>query len=371
MKKRLICTALVFAFMLSLMPCAFAASGFNNFRRTNTYPEGKFTDVPSGCWFEENVKSAYEMGLAKGTGDTAFSPSKPITLAETITFAARIHKIYNTGRSDFAVSDPWYNTYVDYAVTNGIVSEYARSINLDKPAVRGDFAAVLACSVPEEALPALNEINNIPDVSAFDEREGYIRVLYAAGVLTGSDEYGSFRPDDTISRSEAVAIVTRVADPSLRKTFTLKEKPFEPVDMYKLANFYSLKKSMSDAEFRQAYNAALEFLAPLANLHPVDQMYCLTWGLREMFENSGEYSTSTPHYNDPYGYFILGIASCAGCARATGLCLNILGLNYEHVNENQWSHQWARVEFEGEYFICDPFGLYFGYEPAPYEHPYF
>lgn len=51
----------------------------------------------------------------------------------------------------------------------------------------------------------------------------------------------------------------------------------------------------------------------------------------------------TPHYNDPYGYFILHTASCAGSTRATGLCLN---------------------------WICDPFGLYCGPEEAPYEHPY-
>lgn len=51
------------------------------------------------------------------------------------------------------------------------------------------------------------------------------------------------------------------------------------------------------------------------------------------------YSTDEPHYNDPYGYFVSGVASCAGCARATGLCLDMLGIPYEHMNENQWSHQ--------------------------------
>ena len=38
------------------------------------------------------------------------------------------------------------------------------------------------------------------------------------------------------------------------------------------------------------------------------------------------YTTSTPHYNDPYGYFVAGVSSCAGCTRATGLCLNMLGI---------------------------------------------
>ena len=57
---------------------------------------------------------------------------------------------------------------------------------------------------------------------------------------------------------------------------------------------------------------------------------------------------------------------------ATALCLDILGIPYEHVNENQYSHQWCRVPMEdGGYWICDAFGLYCGPEPEPYQHPYF
>ena len=95
--------------------------------------------------------------------------------------------------------------------------------------------------------------------------------------------------------------------------------------------------------------------------------------LRDMVD-SGQvaYSTSAAHYNDPYGYFVAGVSSCAGCTRATGLCLNILGIPYEHVNENQYAHQWCRVKMpDGSYWICDAYGLYVGPEPAPYQHPYF
>ena len=48
-----------------------------------------------------------------------------------------------------------------------------------------------------------------------------VYTLYRAGVLTGSDDAGSFRPNTTIRRSEAAAIVTRMADPDLREQFTL------------------------------------------------------------------------------------------------------------------------------------------------------
>ena len=42
------------------------------------------------------------------------------------------------------------------------------------------------------------------------------------GVLTGNDSRGTFRPDSSITRAEASAILNRVLDASKRKTFTLE-----------------------------------------------------------------------------------------------------------------------------------------------------
>ncbi len=139
-----------------------------------------------------------------------------------------------------------------------------------------------------------------------------------------------------------------------------------------LANYKSLKKKMSDQEFQQAYDVAYQLVAPLAGMSRQDQLVGVATGIR-MGVDLGvvTYTTEAPHYNDPYGYFVTGVGSCAGCTRATGLCLNILGIPYEHVNENQWGHQWCRVPMgDGTYWICDAYGLYCGPEPAPYKHPY-
>ena len=145
---------------------------------------------------------------------------------------------------------------------------------------------------------------------------------------------------------------------------------FIPVPMSQLANLSSLQKKASNEELAQAYAIAVELVAPYANLSIEEQLYGIAASLRQLFNNGMTYSMSAPHYNDPYGYFVLGTASCAGCTRATGLCLNILGISYEHVNENQYSHQWCRINVNGVYWICDAYGLYCGQEPAPYEHPY-
>ena len=143
------------------------------------------------------------------------------------------------------------------------------------------------------------------------------------------------------------------------------------VALNKLNNYKSLKKNMSDAEFQAAYDVAYAVVAPIKDKSRSEQLMTIAGVIRYLVDSGlVVYSTSEPHYNDPYGYFVKGVSSCAGCTRATGLCLNILGIPYEHVNENQWSHQWCRVQMEdGSYWICDAYGLYCGPEPAPYKHP--
>ena len=97
------------------------------------------------------------------------------------------------------------------------------------------------------------------------------------------------------------------------------------VSIGSLANINSLKKKCSDAEFQAAYAAAAQVVTHLIGLSREEQLYGIAATLRSMVD-SGQvrYSTETAHYNDPYGYLVLGVASCAGCTRITGLCLNML-----------------------------------------------
>ena len=146
---------------------------------------------------------------------------------------------------------------------------------------------------------------------------------------------------------------------------------WSPVPLKDLANYKSLKKKMTDEQYQAAYQEAVNLVLPVALSSREEQLTYIAAALRERFDSGMSYSMDADHYNDPYGYFVLGSASCAGCTRATGLCLNVLGIPYEHVNENQYSHQWCRVPVGGTYWICDAYGLYCGPEPAPYQHPYF
>ena len=226
MGKRTLSLLLILVLLCGLAPAVLAAgASLSNFRKVNEYPEGQFTDVKDGDWFAEYVEAGYEFGLIKGTSESTYSPDNNITIAQSITLAARLHAIFNTGSESFVQGSPWYQVYVDYAVENGIIgtNEYS---NYDAKATRAQFACILAAAFPDTALKKINAVayGAIPDVTGNEYCGASVYKLYNAGVLTGSDGYGTFHPTNNIKRSEVAAIVTRMADTGLRKTYTLISK---------------------------------------------------------------------------------------------------------------------------------------------------
>ena len=148
MRKRVLSLLLAAVLAIGMLPSAFA--GYENFAAQTVYTPGQFTDVTQDAWYAENVRTAYEYGLINGKSETTFAPDSPLTVAEAVKLAATLHSIYNTGSAEFASSSPWYQTYVDYALQNGILSA-ARS-DYTSPATRAVFASGLAAALPGQAL---------------------------------------------------------------------------------------------------------------------------------------------------------------------------------------------------------------------------
>ena len=113
-----------------------------------------------------------------------------------------------------------YQPYVDYAMENGLIAQGDFSSYTAK-ATRAQMAYLFCNALPQGTLAEINSISSIPDVSASHPYAKEIQTLYKAGVLTGSDMYGTFNPDSNIIRAEAAAILSRVALPDQRKDVVL------------------------------------------------------------------------------------------------------------------------------------------------------
>lgn len=220
--KRFVSLFLCFAVVFTLCGTALADNGrLEHFLLYNEWSDDVFGDVGPTDWFYDSVRSAYRMGLLSGTQEGVFSPGGNVTLGETVALAARIHSLYARAHTEFPDSDPWYQSYVDYALENHIIAGGYGDYNA--PARRSEFASILVRALPPEFLPAINTVENnaIPDVPYSKAYAGAVYSLYRAGILTGSDENGSFLPETNISRAEAAAVAERITLESARKTVLL------------------------------------------------------------------------------------------------------------------------------------------------------
>ncbi len=186
--------------------------------KKNTYADGQFTDVAPADWYSAGVKAVYELGLMYGQSEDCFNAPGEVSVAETVVLAARLHKLYHIGSSEFELGETWYGPYVSYGEENGIIAAGEEVLRV---ATRARFADILARALPPEALEQINAINMdaIPDVKSGDEYAESVYLLYRAGVLTGSGPRGIFSPDSGICRAEAAVILARMADKSLRQSF--------------------------------------------------------------------------------------------------------------------------------------------------------
>ena len=139
--------------------------------------------------------------------------------------AEELHQLDHTGEVSLKNGGAnWYDSYVNYAVVNGIIEkDYANytKAQMNAPVTRGEFVHIFHGA--EEAYKAINTVadNAIPDVKTTDKFAPEIYEFYRAGILTGSDAKGTFHSASTIKRSEAAAILLRMFEASARKSIIL------------------------------------------------------------------------------------------------------------------------------------------------------
>ena len=223
MKKKVLIGLAASALLAFGAFCPFASAA--GFAKANTYTAGLFGDVPESEWYASSVSSAYELGFMKGISENLFSPDGSMTAAEAITIAARVHDAYYAKNTVFSQNGAhWYDEYVSYAEENGIIEKNMFGTDdYENPVKRSDMALIFSNAVPEDYLTAKNAVDEIPDVPETNRYYDRLLLLYKAGVIMGNDEFGTFLPNNNITRAEAAAIIGRIALPGTRLEKTLTD----------------------------------------------------------------------------------------------------------------------------------------------------
>lgn len=188
---------------------------------TPDIPYNGYPDVEESAWYgaerEGVVKEATQLGLFKGDEKGNFNPGATLTLAEAVKLAAVIRDTYRGEEYPFDQSqgESWYDTYVTYALEQGILME-GDFEDYQRAATRGEMAYLFYGN--GKVLPEYEAISDRQPPDVPEDHPYYMEtvLLYQAGTLRGSDALGTFHPDEPITRAEVAAIAVRVALPEKR-----------------------------------------------------------------------------------------------------------------------------------------------------------
>ena len=177
-----------------------------------------YIDVNDSAWYAEDCRNVTMLGLMRGTSVTerTFSPTASITLAEVIKLASVISRTYSgISPAELEPDVTWYAPYVKYAIEAGIISASDFGGVYTRTATRAETAYILANALPASEYAKISELTP-PDVADTDAYSAEINLLYAAGILRGTDGEGAFKGGNTLTRAEAAAICVRICLPDKR-----------------------------------------------------------------------------------------------------------------------------------------------------------
>ena len=191
---------------------------------------------------------AYIIGYPDGN----FYPNKYITRAETATMIfrllteARQNEIYTTvnGFSDVDASK-WYNDYVSSMANGGYVEGYPDgTFGGDKMITRAEFVTILV-----RFFGLANADCIFTDVSRSHWAYKYIATATAYGWLLGYED-GTFRPDQAITRAEAVTVINRMLNRGVDETSNISgAKTFPDTMDPKKWYYYEVIEAANDHEY--------------------------------------------------------------------------------------------------------------------------
>ena len=94
-------------------------------RTANSTQSNSLSDVTRGQWFNHAVSTLSSMGIVKGHNDGKFNPNAPITRAEFAAIAARFDDKANTTAVDFSdIASHWAKNEISAAANNGWINGY-------------------------------------------------------------------------------------------------------------------------------------------------------------------------------------------------------------------------------------------------------
>ena len=312
--------------------------------------ETYYKDVKSNNPYAEGIVYVTERGLMSGTGEKLFSPDSKLSRAQIVTMLYRMAGNPKTGDGEQfqdVLQDAWYAKAVAWASAEGVVNGTGNGyFSPETKITREQLAAMLAkyTKARNIELPTAKKcvvgFKDSWNVSSYAE-EG-VRLVWRVGIMNGDSQH-NFGPKVEVSRAEAADVFMRLHRAMAGESLTVYVP--DPVPNHDALstqekNRQALAIAQQIAAFVPSEGSDIERVSLAAN---IVSYYC----------SFDSYTMEGKDYRTPYGVFIKGEYSCAGATRALGMVLECMGYSWQHVNENQYSHQWCELMMDGQIGYAD------------------
>lgn len=199
---RLFAVLLLGAMLIGTIPAADAA--------------GRFTDVPQDAWYREAVDFVAEQNLMNGTGERRFSPNVKLNRAMFVTVLYRLAgspPVLEQPSFADVPSGCYYEQAVKWADNMGITCGTSETTFAPMAGLtREQMACMLERYLKKEegiliAPPAGEPFPDQDQISGYAVES--VDYVHALGLLVG-DKNGSFRPRGTSTRAETAMVLLRL-----------------------------------------------------------------------------------------------------------------------------------------------------------------
>lgn len=206
MKKKIISLCLCIAVLLSVIP-AYASESFES-----------FDDVSYNHWAHDDIYYLQDLGAISGMGNGKFNPNGDVTREQFLKMVISAFGI-PASKTDIAFSDvksgAWYEEYIKTGIAYGIVNGKNEStFGIGEKITRQD-----ACVMIMRAASITKNANNAVTFADSEQISAYAKdavdILTSNSVVNGFND-NTFRPKDLCTRAQAAKIIKGALDLELK-----------------------------------------------------------------------------------------------------------------------------------------------------------
>lgn len=311
-----------------------------------------FTDVKDNAWYKASVQYVVDNNIMSGENNSQFLPDKAINRAQVVSILYKLAgspQVATLANYQDVASDAWYAIPASWANQMNIVGNTG-TFSPANPVTHEELAAMLynfAESLDYDFPKAQNPSGLLPYkdswyVAAYAVKS--VQWVCQVGLINGDSQL-NFKPKEVVTRGEAADIFMRLHKAMAGEKLVIT-RPVITINHNALTDAQKKEQARVIAQHIADVILSIDGLTDLERVQNAAMIvYC--------YCNYCDYTMQGKDYATAYGVFIKGEFSCAGSTRALGMVLDCMGYQWQHVNENQYTHQWCVLTMDGKVGYAD------------------